>query len=110
MIGFSSIKKISYDKWCIELENETQQVINNPDDQNAKKNLAELIDKNESNASNDPTALSNIALARLALHDTVKARQSIDKALKINPGHIIAKKLNLRLENRKLKSPVIKTR
>jgi hypothetical protein len=103
MIGFPCIKKISYDKWCIELDNQTQKVITHPNDEGAKKSLAELIDKNETRAFNDPSELSKIAIARLALHDTIKAQQSLNKALKLNPDHIIAKKLNLKLDKRILK-------
>jgi hypothetical protein len=100
MIGFSSIKKISYDNGVIDIEKETKQVNNNPNDKVARKILFENIENMESRASSDPSALVTISKARLSLGDTVKAHQSVNKAFKLKPDLVPARNLKISLDKR----------
>ncbi|MCX6223379.1 MAG: hypothetical protein NTV01_01265, partial [Bacteroidia bacterium] len=72
----------------------------NPQDTGAKKSLDEKIKKIESRASSDPSAQVILADANLSVGDTLKARQAINKALRIRPGLISAQKLSRRIGNR----------
>jgi hypothetical protein len=75
-------------------------VNSNPKDTGAKKSLYEKIQKIESRASSDPSAQVALADANLSVGDTLKARQAINKALRIKPGLIPAQKLSRRINNR----------
>ena len=107
MIGFSSIKKISYDNGVIDIEKTTEEVKKNPDNQEARKALSEKIGAIESRAASDPSALVTIAKANLVLGDTVKAHKTVNQAVKLQPGLIQAKELKFKLDKRMLhKMPI----
>jgi len=100
MIGFPGIKKISYDNGKIEIERETSKLLANPNDKAVRENLSVKVRNFESRASKDPTALVSLANANIALGDTAKARESVKKAVKINPKMILSKELVNRMHGR----------
>jgi hypothetical protein len=85
MIGFPSIQKIKYDNGIVEIEKATKSLSEQPSNEKIKADLDLKIQNIQSRAATHPTGLMAIANARLALGDTVKARQSINSALTIRP-------------------------
>lgn len=97
MIGFPSIKKIKYDNGIVEIEKETRQVENNPQDAAAKQALAVKIQALQPRTLNDPKALEIMARANLSIGDTVKAREAVKSALRINPSLVPAQRLSRKI-------------
>lgn len=97
MIGFPSIKKIKYENGIVEIEKETRKVEANPQDGAAKQALAMKIQALEPRALNDPKALEIMARANLSIGDTIKAREAVKSALRIDPSLVPAQKLSRRI-------------
>jgi cytochrome c-type biogenesis protein CcmH/NrfG len=93
MIGFPGIQKITYENGKVELDKVTRAVIENPQNEEAKEELAEQVQIMESRATRDPQALVTLAKANLALGDTAKARESVNRAIDLKPDNIPAKSL-----------------
>ena len=80
------------------LEQLTAQVEKDPSNEAAKSQLAAAVNQAGSMAIASPTTIANVAKAHAALGNTAKARENLDKVLKINPKFAPALQLKNRLQ------------
>lgn len=97
MMGWATIKKISYDGTTGSIEKSADSLLLNPGNTRMQLSIQKNIAKIQNRASGDENALYIIAKANLALGDTVKSRENIQKALKIKPESKRSNTLKLRV-------------
>jgi hypothetical protein len=88
MIGFSSVKKIQFDKLVVDLEHQARQLEQKPGDQQLRaeveKNVATVTDARP--IGNRPDTLVIVARAQNALGQEQQALDTAKRAVKIDPS------------------------
>src|SRR5262249_16876989 len=86
MIGFTSVKKIQYDKWLIELNNQSEMLEQKPGDQKLRAEVEEKVTAISARPiQQSAEALVTVARAQKALGDEAQALTTVNKALQVAP-------------------------
>ena len=87
MIAFPSIQRVTFLNDFVSFEKMVEEVADNPEDEEARKDLRQALQGVEQRPVSDPEKLIGIAKAYLYLGDYDRAGKYIDKTLELQPGH-----------------------
>src|SRR5215469_3240322 len=85
MIGYPSLKSLEIQGGLVTIEKETNAVLRNPGDTQARAELQQQVDKLGQRSFSQPTNLTAISKAEFALGNEPAAKTKLDKALQRNP-------------------------
>jgi tetratricopeptide (TPR) repeat protein len=97
MIGFPAISKFKISTDGVELEKNTDSLLQNPTDKTTRENVASAVARLSSRPFGDPANLTQLAKAQIALGDNATADQNVQKALQVAPQDAAALQLKKRL-------------
>jgi tetratricopeptide (TPR) repeat protein len=97
MIGFPAYSKIKISKDGVELEKDTDSLLQNPTDKTTRENVASAVAGLSSRPFADPAKLTQLAKAQIALGDNATADQNVQKALQVAPQDAATLQLKKRL-------------
>jgi tetratricopeptide (TPR) repeat protein len=98
MIGFPSYSKIEISKDGIELEKNTDELRQNPTNQQLRNKVSAGVTGLSARNFSDPKMLSSLAEGQIALGENSKAQENITKALRTAPHDSVALDLQKRLQ------------
>jgi len=97
MIGFPSYSKIQISKDGVELDKDTDSLLQNPTDKTTRDNVSSEVARLSARRFADPAKLTQLAKAQIALGDNASADQNVQKALQVAPQDAAALQLKNRL-------------
>ena len=99
MIGYPSLKSLEIQGGLVTIEKETNAVLRNPGDTQARAALQQQVDKLSQRSFSQPTNLTAISKAEFALGNEPAAKTKLDKALQRNPDLQQAQQLKTKIDN-----------
>jgi len=97
MMGYPSIKSIQVQQDGITIEKTAQDLQSDPTNSKARGELEQEVKKIQDRPITDPTTLTRIATAQLALGDDKEAEQNAQKALQRDPNASGAREVQQRI-------------
>jgi tetratricopeptide (TPR) repeat protein len=98
MIGFPTISIIKIGEAGVEIDNQVPALQENPQDEASRAALASNLNELKGRPFKNPETVANIARAEFALGQDEDAKQSVQKALGLDPNLKTAKDLKARME------------
>jgi len=98
MIGFPAYTKIQFSKDGIDLEKNTEALLNDPENGAKREEVSKEVAKFAQRPMTDPRTLSIVAKAQIALGDNTAAQENVTRALTASPQDAKALSLQKRLE------------
>lgn len=98
MIAYPSIQKVAFSKSVVELEKITRDVVRNPQDSSAMKELEKKVQAVEDRRPTTPETLAQLSKSNYALGNKDKARAYADSALDKEPVNAAAKGVKAAIE------------
>jgi tetratricopeptide (TPR) repeat protein len=98
MIGFPAYSKIQISKDGVELEKNTNKLLQSPTNKSIRESVGNDVQKLSSREFTDPATLAALAKAQIALGDNSAAEQNVGKALQAAPQDSVALSLQERLQ------------
>ena len=98
MIAYPSVQSFDISATEVKIQTEAAQVEQNPNDQTARLALTKSVAAIANRPLSDPTAVTALARAQLALGDTAAAQQNVQKVLQKTPNAPAAVQLKTRIE------------
>jgi hypothetical protein len=99
MIGYPSLKSLEIQGGLVTIEKETNAVLRDPGNTQARAELQQQVDKLGQRSFSQPTNLTAISKAEFALGNEPAAKTKLDKALQRNPDLQQAQQLKTKIEN-----------
>ena len=99
MIGYPGLKSLEIQGGLVTIEKQTNAVLRNPGDTQARAELQQQVDKLGQRSFSQPTNLTAISKAEFALGNEPAAKTKLDKALQRNPDLQQAQQLKTKIEN-----------
>ncbi len=98
MIGFPAYSKIQISENGVDLEKDSAELVQNPANQQLRSSVSTEVAALAPRNFSDPTMLTSIAKAQIALGDNSGAQENVAKALQAAPGNSDAVALEKRLQ------------
>jgi hypothetical protein len=98
MIAYPSIQSFDISATEVKIQTVSAQLEKNPTDNTARLALTKDVAAIADRPLSDPTAITNLARAQLALGNTAAAQQNVQKALQAAPNSTAALQLKNRIE------------
>jgi tetratricopeptide (TPR) repeat protein len=99
MIAYPSVKSVEISGDKVAIDKNEQQVIEHPEDQQARKDLQKAVQKLQARPISDPATLGTLSRAQLVLGDDKAARETAARALQKDPQQPAAKEVQTKIDH-----------
>ncbi len=98
MMGFPAVSAVKFGKDLLEIDKQTHQLQEHPDDQATRAALSSNIKALGGRPIKDPQTITTLAQAQFALGEDQQAKEKVDQALAASPSLTPAKDLKAKIE------------
>lgn len=98
MMGFPAVSAVKFGKDLLEIDKQTHQLQEHPDDQATRAALSSNIKALSGRPIKDPQTITTLAQAQFALGEDQQAKEKVEQALAANPSLTAAKDLKAKIE------------
>ncbi len=98
MMGFPAVSAVKFGKDLLEIDKQTHQLQEHPDDQATRAALSSNIKALSGRPIKDPQTITTLAQAQFALGEDQQAKEKVDQALAASPSLTPAKDLKAKIE------------